>query len=423
MSTAKTTIRWNVSEDTIKSAGSNFSEFLRQQKSSLQSILSSSNASRPVHVTIGNEAADADSIVSSLVHAYLKQHSDESALYVPVVSIPRDEFVLRCDVNALFERLHLDATAVMFVDEFPWTHALFQASPQPLRLSLLDHNALTPKKMSSSGEKLNVRVLEILDHHADLGQHLDAPVRDIAFEGTQALVGSSCTLVAENLFKNEALKQKPTIHALLSTMLLAVIAVDTINFSPSAKKVTPRDIAAAATLQTTAFASKEALFEWLHAEKFNLEHWGNFSLLNCLQCDYKEFVLSTGTKYGVSAILIPLDQFVLKAGSESEALEKALRVYCEHNKLAFLVVMSMVMPADGVPRRQVLFYEPEACPKQHVRHCIHHFEQGGMLQLAPLALPVEHTCVRAFAQGNTAASRKQVVPLIQQAFEAGTTKL
>ncbi|KAJ0406653.1 hypothetical protein P43SY_009764 [Pythium insidiosum] len=403
-------MQWREESAALRAKGvEQLNAFLRRVRGHVDAIQA---PARPVHVFLGNEAADADSIVSSLVYAYLRDHQSQSetVLAVPVLSIPRDELPLRCDVMALFEALGIDTSAMVFVDEFPWEQA-----SSSLRLTLLDHNALTTKRMPSASESLGDCVVEILDHHADLGVHASAAVRDIAFHGHDALVASTCTLVAERLLASDKLPHEH--HALSATLLLAVIALDSINFDPRAKKVTPRDVAAAAELERMAFADKAVLFHWLHSEKFNVAHWSAFSPRNCLQCDYKEFD-ANGQRYGVSAVLIPLQAFVRKAETP-QALTTALRHWCDVNGLAFLVVMTMTMdPGDGSRHRQILFFEDSETPR-FVPHCLQALAHDDVLQLESLALPVETTpgtCFHAFSQRNTAASRKQVVPLLQQAL-------
>lgn len=433
------------SEDAVAQSVGAFNTFLRQAKNDVHSVVAnisistttSDAAPKVVHVVIGNEAADADSIVSSLVYAHFKHYSkklnaqDHTVVYVPVLSIPRDELVLRCDVSSLFSKLQLDLDALMFVDEFPWQHMAFGGPNKSatLRLTLLDHNALNTKRMvpvQQSKSEIG-QVVEILDHHMDLGKHPTAPVREIAFANGQALVASNCTLVAEKIIGFSATHgRNDEAFALSSTLLLAVISLDSVNFDPNAKKVTARDIQAANELEKASFATKEALFEWLQAEKFNPAHWDAFSVRNCLQCDYKEFQLpdnASGRVYGVSAILIDLERFVKKKDT-STALIEQLQAFAQENSLAFLLVMTMYVDADGARRRQLLFYEPVSDKESLVPKCVQFLEQEGSLQLEKLELPASHADERlqAFSQRNAGASRKQVVPLLQQALEAPKTE-
>ncbi|KAG6967638.1 hypothetical protein JG687_00004167 [Phytophthora cactorum] len=398
---------WHADSSAARRSGvALFNEFLRFTRSALTQSPTS------VHVFIGNEAADADSIVSSLSYAYVHYQQHSETLHVPVLPIPRKELVLRCDVTALFQELDVDTDALVFVDEFPW------GMKSKVKVTLMDHNALSNKKIPRVD---GLQVVGIVDHHSDLGQHLDAEEREVAFTDGNALVASTCTLVAERLKEaktNDAYK-------LLSTMLLGVIALDSINFDPSAKKVTPRDVMAAEKLEETAFAKKEELFKWLQAEKFNPVHWGKFTLENCLQVDYKEFTFATVTgnpkKVGISAVLIDLEAFVLKA-KDAAALRKGMSEYCKQNELSFLVVMTVFMTHDKQRHRQLLFFQENG---DEAKDCMKFIKKEGSLQVEPLLLPESHRddLVTAFNQLNTGASRKQVAPLIQRALAEPAVKL
>ncbi|ETM01232.1 hypothetical protein L917_02169 [Phytophthora nicotianae] len=391
---------WRADSSAARGSGvALFNEFLR----STRAALTQSPAS--VHIFMGNEAADADSIVSSLSYAFLhsQQHSD--TLSVPVLPILRKELALRCDVSAFFEGLGVDTNALVFVDEFPWEIT----GESRVEVTLMDHNALNNKKIPHIND---LQVVEIVDHHSDLGQHLNAK-REVAFADGNALVASTCTLVAEKLKEMESHE----VHKLLSTMLLGVIALDSINFDPSAKKVTPRDIKAAEKLEETAFAKKETLFRWLQAEKFNPAHWGKFKLENCLQVDYKEFTFATASedkKVGISSVLLDLEAFVLKTKDAAE-LRKELSEYCKQNELSFLVVMTVFMTQDKQRHRQLLFFQEIG---NEAKCCIKFIEKEGSLQMQPLMLPEAHRDdhVAAFNQRNIGASRKQVAPLLQRAL-------
>ncbi|KAI9984020.1 hypothetical protein PInf_005310 [Phytophthora infestans] len=385
-----------------------FNEFLRSTRSALTQSPTS------VHIYMGNEAADADSIVSSLSYAFLHYQQRHETLHVPVLPIPRNELVLRCDVIALFQELGVDTDALVFVDEFPWAIT----SKSKVEVTLMDHNALSNKKIPHVA---GLQVVEIVDHHSDLGRHLDAEKREVAFADGNALVASTCTLVAERLKASEA---KDALN-LLSTILLGVIALDSINFDPNAKKVTPRDVKAAEKLEETAFAEKEVLFKWLQAEKFNPAHWGKFTLENCLQVDYKEFTFETATgvakKVGISAVLIDLEAFVRKT-KEAAALIKGLSAYCKQNELSFLVVMTVFMTPDKQRHRQLLFFQEAG---DEAKQCVDFIKSEGSLQVEVLLLPESHRDdhVAAFNQLNTGASRKQIAPLIQRALAEPAVKL
>lgn len=480
-------IQWREgSERARRDGAAAFNAFLRGASAQLTAILTDTSpppADAPppeVHVVLGNEAADADSIISALVYAYVRheaqrrqrQHSTDTeahteahtethteagteanteahteantqantqvntapTCFVPVVAVPRAELALRCDVVALLAALAVDVDAVAFVDEFPWRHAAFEQRRARLRLTLVDHNALSNRRVPVDAAAADVA--EILDHHADLGRHGEAPRREVAFADGRALVASTCTLVAERLARDlppspsqspSQSQSQPQARALAATLLLGVIALDSVNFDPRADKVTPRDERAAAELETVAFADGAALFAWLQAERFSPRHWAAFSLTDCLRCDYKEFAFPSGSsapasapdrKYGVSSVLVPLDAFARKAEHRA-ALVEGLASFCRANELQFLGVMAIFEDADGARRRQLLLFQ-DGDDRRLIEHCAAFLtSEERSLRLEAAELPASHhdrQRVLAFEQLNTGASRKQVVPLVQQAL-------
>ena len=93
---------------------------------------------RKIIICIGNEASDADSIVSSLCLAYLKQQQHEAAYaaakegedktFVPVVSVPRSILKLRREAQLLLHSVVSCASQVFcfmpYVIRYFTTHTL-----------------------------------------------------------------------------------------------------------------------------------------------------------------------------------------------------------------------------------------------------------------------------------------------------------
>lgn len=71
--------------------------FLKDTKTKFPSLVAEGKL---VGIVIGNEACDLDSIVCSTMLAYfLASYTNDAYNYVPVINIPRDEFVLRTEVR------------------------------------------------------------------------------------------------------------------------------------------------------------------------------------------------------------------------------------------------------------------------------------------------------------------------------------
>ncbi|RHY03962.1 hypothetical protein DYB28_001749 [Aphanomyces astaci] len=368
--------------------------FLRTSRSAALS-----NTFKQLHVVIGNEACDADSMVSSLVHAFFRgqargiSNTPSSTVVLPVMSVDRDQFRLRCETKALFDAAHIDVDALVFQNEIdlPAIHAARQ-----LTLTLTDHN-----KLKRGYASLSSAVTDIIDHHEDLGSHnhVTGARRRIAFEktdhGGNVLAGSCCTLIAEEIVAQSSSSLPP----LDATLLLAVILLDNLNMDPKMKKGTPRDFAMVDALLSHALVPRLPLYEWLVFEKFNPANWTAFSFANCLQYDYKQFE-SHGVSYGCSSILVDLATFWAIGGGD---VVVQLEQHRQALDLAFVVVQSMIQSG---PRRQLLVYAKDPTLQLALKT---HLDNVAVLDLAPLDV---HPAVIAYDQHNVALSRKQLVPLL-----------
>lgn len=174
---------------------------------------------------VGNEAADADSLVSAYATAALLNNSEVQG--IPLAQIPREEFHLRGDALSLFRRAGIEVLAdgspkhLFFWDEVDWD-VLDKLTNRSLVLT--DHNQMTPQ----TAKHFEGKVEWVLDHHAPSSAYPD--IRKDVVNG----LGSACTLVTEQWLANgkDALPQE------LAVLLAGVILLDTRNFDPEEKKGT-----------------------------------------------------------------------------------------------------------------------------------------------------------------------------------------
>ena len=252
------------------------------------------NNNKNMHFILGNEAGDADSILSALTLGYvmtLEDHYYENGddcirrsgscnkknrrLVVPIASVPRVDLPLRRDVALLLELSGFSIAQLPCLDD-ECIAARLEEPKEGLTLTLVDHN-----RIRSTLSHLSELVTEILDHHEDEGYHLETTTptttilnkRVIAFEAGRATVASTCTLVVERLFalltaiskKNNAALTSTKIDGSLGLLLLGVILLDTINMSPTAGRGTLRDAQAITILlEQTDWSS-------LHRQQHHLE--------------------------------------------------------------------------------------------------------------------------------------------------------
>jgi exopolyphosphatase len=197
--------------------------FLKQSKEFVKKFSPSSPSPLHrvrVHVCIGNQACDADSMISSICYAYYKaltaDRTQTHVQYLPIMSILRNDIRFRREVKILLDLLQITFDDLICLDECP----LDELSTGDLSFTLMDHNHLT-QQLHLPYSSL---VTEIVDHHADQGHYpsVQGPERLIAFNAEigKADVGSACTLVAERLSDADLL------DASVATLLLGVISVE-----------------------------------------------------------------------------------------------------------------------------------------------------------------------------------------------------
>jgi exopolyphosphatase len=399
--------------------------------SSLQDVLSRGRAALSskqwpavVRAVTGNEAADADSIVSSLClslyHAH-KSKAGDAELQLPVMPIPRADLALRRETVVLLSKSNIDLKDMIFSDEVDLQQLQTQGK---LQLTLVDHNAVTTDRAA-----LAPSVVEIVDHHADQGKHpsVTGAAREVAFsDGAHgaALVGSCCTLVAERFLKDA----KPALTPEVALLLMGVIALDTVNLDPAAKRATQRDHDAAAALEhLSPDTDRSGLYKALSDAKFDPHFWHCLSAADCLRHDYKQFSADSSGTFGVSSVLMKLDQFLAKEGSAD-----AMAALMQAKDLKLLAVLSFM--TNPKPHRQLLLYHSSDSSavdaaaqylQQEAEHLELHETDGiSSSESSNGSGSTNGDCaaaagvLRLFEQGNIAASRKQVAPALMEYFSA-----
>lgn len=285
---------------------------------------------------VGNEAADADSLVSAYAMAKLLDGGEVQA--VALAQIPREEFRLRGDSLALFAQAGSDIASdgapvgLHFWDEVPWSEV---AALERHSLVLTDHNKMTPKV----AEFFPGRVEWVIDHHANSNTHVDAKV-DI-----DESLGSCCTLVAEAY---AARGQDVPIPEEIGRLLLGVILLDCRNFSPEESKGTPRDQLMADLLAGFLPASSnEEWFKQLITARYDVSH---LSVRELLLLDTK-VVTVDGQSVAFASIMDSLGGSVTRAGSH----EELVRVVRDFGSQRGYTACVCLFAKDATGRKAVAF--------------------------------------------------------------------
>lgn len=363
------------------SAGiSKVKQFLASNRSSLSTPGS-------VQIVMGNEAADLDSMASSVLYAYYKYTTTDSSgktAFIPLINIPREDFKLRTEAVYLFSEAGIDPSLLLFSEDVDLDSLKAKGS---LKLTLIDHN-----KLASFQEKYADCVVEIIDHHKDEGLFSGASPRIIE------PVGSAATLVAEALLsKGLGLLEQGSATLLLGTMLL-----DTVNLDLEAKRATPKDLQIAEQLLTLTGVNRSSLFDTLQKEKFNVSA---LSTADLLRKDYKEWKLGP-CQVGVSSVLLSVADWLAKDAK----LSASLAAYVAERKLNVLIAMNAYTEPKFT--RELVVY----CPEATLRGKLLGFLTGSELGLSPIASTKADSATALYAQANESYSRKKLQPLIDGFF-------
>eukprot|EP00557_Chaetoceros_sp_GSL56_P000115 CAMPEP_0176499302 /NCGR_PEP_ID=MMETSP0200_2-20121128/12853_1 /TAXON_ID=947934 /ORGANISM="Chaetoceros sp., Strain GSL56" /LENGTH=540 /DNA_ID=CAMNT_0017897709 /DNA_START=366 /DNA_END=1988 /DNA_ORIENTATION=+ len=387
-------------------------QYLQQLQEQEQEPISSSASNVPrVGMIIGNEAGDADSIISSLalsyidyIHGHCNTHGSSSydkVINVPLVSIPRDDFPLRRDAILLLEMVGVNCDKLMFLHDEDISQIM--ANNYIVKeWTLVDHNKFRSDPSLNGGIIMgDVQVVEILDHHQDEGAHdlVRGEKRNIAFENQCALVGSTCTLVTERFMNtrydiDDSTSAEKQVDGGLALVLLGVILLDTVNMSPEAAKGTARDEAAIEFLTTKTdwnawingrtkewkekynflydtngqedgssssrlLPNRKHLYEYVQNCKFDPNFWTSMSPKDALRMDYKRFEPTFGSMepnkpspslaFGLSSVLLDMSSLLSKPNFFKEAME-----YMEQVNVTLLGVLTMTIDNDDTPKREML---------------------------------------------------------------------
>ncbi|XP_013884000.1 exopolyphosphatase PRUNE1 isoform X2 [Austrofundulus limnaeus] len=324
-----------------------------------------------IHVVLGNEACDLDSMVSSLVFAYfLSKSAGGETLAVPLLNIHQSELVLRSDNIYLLQQTGLSADQLLFRDQVD-LRALHAAGR--LQLTLVDHNVLP-----SSDRDLEGAVVQVIDHH-----HLERSPSPSCLL-TVEMVGSCATLITEHIL----LKAPEILDQQLAQLLYG--------------KVTPKDRQYAETLETLfpSLPQRGALFTSLQKAKFDVTG------LNTEQMLLKDMkAVSQSYSVAVPVLYIPLEKFLEKAELEAE-----LSAFCQKFGFDLLLLMTISFTESNEPIRELAVFSLSAtCREQVCRYLEKALNPA--LSLCPIGSP--HSHISAYQQGNVLASRKKLLPLVK----------
>eukprot|EP00054_Salpingoeca_dolichothecata_P016575 m.97476 g.97476 ORF g.97476 m.97476 type:complete len:581 (-) comp22044_c0_seq3:47-1789(-) len=281
--------------------------FLRASRASL-------HIGGTVRVVLGNEAADLDSMVCSVVLARFLSVVEPEIKPLAVINIARADFALRTEAAFMFDKVGVDLADLIFVDEID---LLSLKNSNSVEFILVDHN-----RMASHQTEFVPLVRRVIDHHKDENLFLEAKTNI-------QLVGSCATLITEEITSNS--NSKFSLSPEETELLLATILTDTINLDASKGRSTKQDEQAVDKLLTMCPSlDRGKLFEDVMKAKFDVSQ---LSTTDLLRKDYKEAMLGF-TQCGVASITTSLDDLIARGD-----MQKHLQTFCDDKKIDILVLM------------------------------------------------------------------------------------
>lgn len=396
-----------------------------------------------INFIMGNQAGDADSIISSLALSYVKnldvndQEESKMKKFLPIICIEKEDLALRRDVVLLLQMAGIvNHESFMYLNDDTFKSTVINEDVPHIQKSftLVDHNKIRSELM-----KFDQAVTEIYDHHQDEGCHMDSCVmREIAFENQKATVGSTCTVVTENLMRIFVDSAKK-VDGGLGLSLLGVILLDTMNMSPEAAKGTPRDESAIEFLLENsdwktldAHTMKEVLveanngqvrpdrvklYEYLRDSKFDRTFWQEMSARDALRIDYKRFEpdTSSGFSFGLSSVLLDSKMILSKPDFCNSALD-----YMKEVNVDMIGVLCMVIVND-TPQREIIMFGKQD-EMDTLAEYLQNDSSTASLKIAPTdegnnVRLIDEYVMKTFRQGNPKGSRKQIAPVLLSFFK------
>ena len=355
---------------------------------SIQAYLSrvKENRNNATLVILGNEAADLDSMASSIAYGYLLNLQSVGDTVLPVMPIPRADIKLRTEAVCVFREAGILLDDIVFFDDVEFDKLMAAGTG----LILLDHN-----RLALSLERYKSNVVGVIDHHSDEGFYRDIAPRIIQ------LVGSTASLIGVE-FQKAGIK----IPKQLAILLFGTILLDTVNLDKSVGRVTEIDSTIAELLSLLCPLSRHDFFDIIQREKFNV---AGLSTADLLRKDYKEFELET-FRYGISSTRLSIKQWEemdrdLFAGFLRYAATRNLDVLLSMNAFAYpefsrdLIVYSTTKE----------FHDALCGHLQKLSLDLVSYDFTGQLQ-------EDKGFISFYHQGNSGVSRKKLQPLLAAYF-------
>lgn len=374
-----------------------------------------------VHVVMGNEAGDLDSLVSAIALAALEDalNKEEGRLILPVYNMPRAEVHIYKDNVIALEKAGINPDHLVCRDE---VNLVALAASRRLTLTLTDHNELSPRQTFLASS-----VVAIVDHHEDQGLYMDTvvPENRLVF-----IVGSACTAAYQRFKEAGAVGDQLLADRALNVLLASAILIDTNNFEEGGAKK-PADITAFEALLAHAGETKPwgldlSAKQWFKNLKAARKDNIGLSFTEIMSKDLK-FASVDGQLFAVGSVKSSVLELVAQTSETREVMAINLQEYRNQNGLHSYYGL-LKYDGDDNLRGLVLVTSVNCWPEladafeNHLRVGGNYLKvnvKGSRVAWPTAATPALDNMQPAFYTFNSDASRKQILPLVQGFYRGG----
>lgn len=379
----------------------------------------------------------------SLVYAYIRsQHPPQNAftpLYIPLANIPAADIQLRPEFLALLPHANLQPQHIITLDDLPPLGTIGEElRRENTKWIVVDHNAL----QGILGKVYAERVGGTIDHHedehkvpADTGHEprvisksgsCSSLITEFLRPAWDALSSAALSSGAAHGQADEGVNDAAQVQlwdAQAAQLVLASILIDTTNLT-SKEKTTEHDVAASGYLEakimlcdrTNREFSRDKFYDEVNLAKQDI---GRLALQDILRKDYKQWN-EGGVKLGISSVVKPLDFLQEKAKQEKHAdlsFSDALEQFAKQRELDLYAIMTTFTTENGAFCRQLLLWALSDGAEAQARA----FAESATKELDLQELEGDYHVAgrdqgwkKVWRQQNTAASRKQVAPMLRE---------
>uniref|UniRef100_A0A1Y1KW22 DHHA2 domain-containing protein n=2 Tax=Photinus pyralis TaxID=7054 RepID=A0A1Y1KW22_PHOPY len=341
----------------------------------------------PVHLVIGNESCDLDSMVCAFGLAYYhhqiknkRSNADQCCTVLPVLNIPMKCFVSRTENCYVLKQFGITETDLLFRDSLD-----FEAIKNggQLSVSIVDHHVLRDED-----KFLEQSVIEVYDHRPrDPTANWNTNIASLVIEE----VGSCATLISQKLLTHDILTGP------LAELLHDVIIFDTVAFSDKAQKARELDISVSKQLQQQFGIS--CIPQHRFDQLWNVHN--DISSLTPGQLLFKD--LKFVDDFPVAGLPMLVREFL-----QFSDVHEHLLAFCDETQRATVVVMGLKVVGDEVFRDIAIFSKSDKETRELLVNSL-----KANLDLGVTEDTVSVPDITYLMQNNVKMSRKQIVPIIK----------